>query len=82
MEKRLTLQYDREADILYVNKRAPHSEQESEELEDGVIARINKTTGEIENLEILFFSARLLRSDIMELPINADLRVLPKPSLH
>lgn len=79
MEKRLTLQYDREADILYVNKRSPYAEQDSEELEDGVIARLNRTTGEIENLEVLFFSTRLLRSDIMELPVNADLRMLSSP---
>ena len=71
----ITLQYDREADILYVNKRSPHADQDSEELEDGVIARLNRTTGEIENLEVLFFSTRLLRSNIMELPVNADFRM-------
>ena len=31
-------------------------------------------TGEIENLEVLFFSTRLLRSDLFELPVTADLR--------
>jgi len=41
-----------------------------------VIARINKATGEIENLEVLFFSTRLLRSDIFELPVTAELRSL------
>jgi len=81
MEKRLTLKYDREADILYINKLSPYAEQESEELEDGVIARLNKTTGEVENLEVLFFSTRLLRSDVMELPVNVDLRtLLSRPS--
>jgi len=75
MEKKLTFQYDREADILYINKRSPYPEQDSEELEDGVIARFNKATREIENLEILFFSRRLLRSDLLELPVSADLRL-------
>ena len=79
MEKKLTLRYDREADILYVNKRSPYAEQDSEELEDGVIARLNRTTGVIENLEVLVFSTRLLRSNIMELPVNADLRMLVSP---
>ena len=75
MEKKLTFQYDREADILYINKRSPYAEQDSEEIGDGVIARLNSATREIENLEILFFSTRLLRSDLLELPVIADLRI-------
>ena len=42
--------YDREADILYIDKRPPYGEQETEELGDEVIARINPETDEIENL--------------------------------
>ncbi|GAH78389.1 unnamed protein product, partial [marine sediment metagenome] len=41
METKLIFKYDREADILYINKRSPYSEQESEELGDDIIARIN-----------------------------------------
>ena len=74
MEKKLTFQYDREGDILYINKREPSAEQESEELAEGVIARLNRATGEIENLEVLFFSTRLFRNDFFELPVTADLR--------
>lgn len=55
MGKRLTFKYDREADILHIDKCPPYSEQESEELGDEVIARLNPGTGEIENLEVLFF---------------------------
>lgn len=75
MEAKLSFKYDREADILYISKCAPYAEQESEELGEEVIARINPRTGEVENLEILFFSTRLLRSDLFELPIAADLRL-------
>lgn len=75
MDAKLTLTYDRAADILYINKRAPYAEQESEELGDDVIARLNPATGEIENLEVLFFSTRLLRSTLIELPVEADLRL-------
>jgi uncharacterized protein YuzE len=75
METRLTFKYDRTADILYIDKIPPYPEQETEELGDDVIARLNPTTGEIENLEVLFFSTRLLRSDLFELPVTADLRV-------
>lgn len=75
MEAKLSFKYDREADILYINKRPPYPEQESEELEDEVIARLNPDTGEVETLEVLFFSTRLLRSDMFELPVEADLRL-------
>jgi len=75
MDAKLSFKYDREADILYINKRPPYAEQESEELGDDVIARFNPATREIENLEILFFSTRLLRNDLLELPVTADLRL-------
>ena len=41
-----------------------------------MIARFNPTTGEIESLEVLFFSTRLLRDDLFELPVIADLRLV------
>ncbi len=74
MEARLKFKYDRQADILHIDRCPPFKEQESEELPDEVIARLNPESGEIENLEALFFSTRLLRSDLFELPVNADLR--------
>ncbi len=78
METKLSFQYDREADVLYINKRAPYAEQDSEEIGDEVIARMNPETGEIETLEVLFFSTRLLRGDLFELPVTADLRLAGK----
>lgn len=75
MEAKLTFRYDREGDILHIDKIPPYPEQESEELGDEVIARLNPKTGQIENLEVLFFSIRLLRSDLFKLPISADLRL-------
>ena len=74
MDKKLKLFYDREADILHIDRISPYSQQESEELEDGVVARMNPETNEIENLEVLFFSTRLLRSNAFELPISASFR--------
>lgn len=73
--KRLAFNYDRDADILYMDKCPPYAEQESEEIDDGVIARINPDSGEIENLEVLFFSTRLLRNHLFNLPVEADLRI-------
>ena len=75
MEARLTFKYDREADILHIDKCPPYGEQESEELGDDVVARLNPSTGEIENLEVMFFFTRLLRSDLFQLPVVADLRL-------
>jgi uncharacterized protein YuzE len=78
MEAKLTFKYDREADILHIDKTLPYAAQESEEVGDGVIARMNPASGEIENLEVLFFSTRLLREDLFELPVMADLRLAVK----
>lgn len=75
MDAKLSFEYDREADILYISKCPPYPEQESEELGEEVIARLNPDTGEIESLEMLFFSTRLLRSHLFDLPITADLRL-------
>ena len=76
MEERLIFKYDRAADILYIDKTSPYPEQETEELGDDVIARLNPNTGEIENLEVLFFSSRLLRDELLALSVAVDLRVV------
>ena len=78
MEAKLTFRYDREGDILYIDKCPPYARQESEEIGDEVIARLNPKTGEVENLEVLFFSTRLLRSELFDLPIDAELRLVAK----
>jgi uncharacterized protein YuzE len=75
MEAKLTFRYDRGADILHIDKCAPYAAQESEGLGDDVIARLNARTGEVKNLEVLFFSTRLLHSELFELPVTADLRL-------
>jgi uncharacterized protein YuzE len=73
MGAKLTFQYDRHGDILYITSCPPYAEQESEELGDGVIARLNPDTDDIESLEILSFSTRLKETSF-ELPITAALR--------
>ena len=59
------------------NMRPAYPEQESEELSDGLVARLSLAAGEIENRR-LFFSTQLLRSDLIDLPFN-DLRVAEDP---
>ena len=75
METKLTVEYDAKGDILYLGRTAPYPEQESEEIDYGVVARMNPQSHEVENVEILFFSKRLSAGEILELPITADLRL-------
>ena len=75
MDRKLTFKYDREADILHIDKCPPYTEQESEEVGDEMVARLNPDTHEVENLEVLFFSTRLLRSEMLTLPVTAELRL-------
>jgi len=73
MASKLTLRYDRDADILHITSRPSYPEQETEELGDDVIGRLNPHTGSVESLEVLFFSTRLQHSGLFELPVTADL---------
>jgi uncharacterized protein YuzE len=75
MAANLIIKYDPTGDILYINKCAPYAEQESEELGDDIIVRVNPQTEEIENLEILFFSQRLQEKSELQLPLIANLRL-------
>jgi hypothetical protein len=59
----------------HIQTQPPYPEQETEELEDEVIARLNLVTGEVEGLEVLFFSTRLLRHDLFSLPVSAHMRL-------
>ena len=70
MAAKLAVQYDRQADILYLSTRPSYPEQETEELGDDVVARLNPDTGDVESLEILFFSSRM-QKDSVELPVTA-----------
>ena len=65
MAAKLAVHYDRQADILYLTTRPSYPEQETEELGDDIVARLNPETGNVESLEILFFSKRV-HSDSME----------------
>ncbi|MBE9068217.1 DUF2283 domain-containing protein [Leptolyngbya cf. ectocarpi LEGE 11479] len=72
---RLIFRYDQEGDILYIDQCDPYAEQESEEIGDEILARLNPESGAVENLEILFFSKRLATNESLELPIEMDLRL-------
>ena len=73
LASKLALEYDRVGDILHVRNCAPYPEQETEQLDDDVFARLNPQTGQVEGLEILFFSAWLRDGALCELPVTAEL---------
>ena len=50
--------FDREADVLYVSQGEPRSDVESEEVGDGVVARVDPITREIVGFTILNFLKR------------------------
>jgi uncharacterized protein DUF2283 len=70
MAEKLTLSYDSIGDILYIKKCAPYAEEESDLLDDDVVARYNPTTGGLESLEILFFTKRLRKPKAVEVPLD------------
>jgi len=70
MAAKLAVQYDRQADILYLTTWPSYPEQETEELGDDVVARLNPATRAVESLEILFFSSRM-QKESFELPVTA-----------
>nr|WP_246564434.1 DUF2283 domain-containing protein [Leptothoe spongobia] len=53
-----------------IGQCSPYVEQESEEISDAIVARLNPNSGAVENLEILFFSKRLTANEKIELPIE------------
>ena len=71
----LVLRYDQEGDILHIDQCPLYAKQESEEIGDEIVARLNPDSGVVENLEILFFSKRLTANEKIELPIEMDLRL-------
>ena len=75
MAAQLTVEYDAEADILYLGRVAPYAEQESEEVDSGVVARLNPSSGAVENLEILSFLKRLTSGDPLLIPVTADFQL-------
>lgn len=69
----LCFEYDQLGDVLYISKIKSYKEQDSDEIQDGVFARMNPITHEIESLEILSFKKRLLKDATFSLPILAKL---------
>lgn len=78
MKDSLQYFFDKEADILYVSQGAPRADAESEEVGDGIVARLDPKTHEVTGFTILNF---LKRSDqplpTTVLPFKAELTLTP-----
>ena len=74
MAQKLTLEYDRIGDILYVQACPPYRDQECDELADGMLGRFNPDTGALEGLEILSFTKRFRRRRELTLPFAIEMR--------
>ena len=71
MDKKLTIEYDKPSDSLYIYAVPAYAEQDSTEIGDYTVARFNPETHELESLQLLFFSKRLDRDKVLELPVDA-----------
>ena len=75
MPGKLVIRYDKVGDILYIEKCPPYKEQDSEELEDEIGVRLNPTSGEVETVEINFFSKRVSETGTLDIPLNATIQL-------
>lgn len=75
MSNHLTIRYDRLSDTLYIDACEPYESQDSRSIAEDVIARFNPETGDVENLEIMFFSKRADSDPALRLPVGASLQL-------
>jgi len=71
----IAFRYDRVGDIVYVDPVAPYAGQDSDMIDDFVVARTNPATGHVENLEVLFFMEWARAGEPVSLPVNAIIDV-------
>ena len=71
MATKLRFQHDVLGDIMTIAKCRPYPGQDSDEIAEAVVGRMNPDTGEIESLEILHYSTRILsRAPLcLEIPV-------------
>ncbi len=72
VKNKMQFSLDSDADILSISKVDSYIGQESEEISDGVIVRINPNNQKIEMIEILNFSKRFSANSVFDLPIVAE----------
>ena len=73
METKLVFQYDRIGDILSVEICRPYPSQDSDDIEDMVVARLNPHTETVESIDVLFTSTRIVSHN----PFRLNVPVAP-----
>ena len=69
MVTQLSFRHDVIGNIMTIEKCRPYREQDSDEIGDGVVGRMHPDTGEVESLEILFYSYHILSRAPLQLKI-------------
>ena len=67
----LIFEYDVEGDIMFIAKCQPYLGQDEGDIEDMVVARCHPHNNEVESIEILFFTTRVLSRS----PVRLDIPV-------
>ena len=81
MATKLTFEHDVIGNIMNIQKCPSYREQDSDEIGDGVVGRMHPDTGEVESLEILFYSYLVLSREPLRLKIPvAPGRVCGEPA--
>jgi len=66
--------FDKDADVLYFTKREPSAKDVSQEIGEGIIARIDSKSKKVIGFTILNFLKRQLKNSI-KLPLTAELEL-------
>ncbi len=70
--------FDKEADILYVSQGEPRPDADSQEVAEGVIARLDPATREVIGFTILNFRKRSEQGlPTVVLPLRAEFMLVP-----
>ena len=74
MGTKLSISYDEVGDILRLDTVKPSRRQESVHLGPDILGRLNRETGAVENLEVLFFSEKVRKGRGIALPVLVEFR--------
>ena len=75
MGEKLIIRYDQIGSFLFIEVCSPYAQQDSDEIDDAVVARFNLKTGELESVEVLFFESWLRMEGEIRIPVAASLGV-------
>lgn len=64
--------YDKDADILYFSQGKPSARDDSREIKDDVVLRIDPRTKKVRGFTVLNFSKRLSKDLPLSLPVEVE----------